>query len=59
MVAFTRIPYHEVIERAARQDAALNAALGCAALLGAAGLALAALKLARGQGGAAAWRFSS
>jgi len=38
MVAFTRIPYHHVCQRAARQDVALSAALGGFALAGALGL---------------------
>ena len=42
MVAFTRIPYHEALARAKRQDALLDSALmaGGAAALGAAGLAV-------------------
>jgi kynurenine 3-monooxygenase len=51
MVAFTRIPYHEVIARAHRQDKALNRALGAvAASVGLAGgwLAWKALEKRRG-----------
>ena len=42
MVAFTRIPYHEVVERARRQDELLDAALVAGAALLAGGALLAA-----------------
>jgi hypothetical protein len=58
MVAFTRIPYDEVVRRAARQDAALDAILAAAAAAAAAALALAAARtglLRRAADAAALW----
>ena len=58
MVAFTRIPYDEVVRRAARQDAALDAILVAAAAAATAAIALAAARtglLRRAADAAASW----
>jgi len=49
MVAFTRIPYDEVIRRAARQERALDAILAAAAAAAAAGLLAAAWRTDAGR----------